>query len=334
MADENLFEGALKKITIEKVALPNSPLFDFYCDIVNSKRLIDAASSWADVMILHYGQGSAFLAPDSGQVSCIPFFHSNKFDWSLYGRLRPLAPAYTFPLRILESKCLNSIPLAFTNSRELRERIREFSNATSLVVVPLGVNLDRFHPTGRDDDFVMMAGRFHPTNNMELGIAAVRSTRYNLVIAGVPDRRYSRYQAHLQRTVRHVRELKDRVEFVSPDEEGLAEFLGRCSIFLSPRKYGYLGLASLEAMACGKPVIAYDLGHEIEGSPPCITCSEDSGQWGNAIDRLMADLSVRKELGRKSSDYVKERHTWKNSVEQMLHFICSTSVSKSEMSMQ
>jgi glycosyltransferase involved in cell wall biosynthesis len=193
------------------------------------------------------------------------------------------------------------------------------------VVVPLGVNIRRFQSTGLDENFVMMAGRYHPTNNMELGIAAIRETPYRLVIAGVPDRRNERYQAHLQSTVRCSEELKARVEFVSPNEEELAGYLSRCSIFLSPRKYGYLGLAALEAMACGKPVIAYNLGHAIEGMPPCIGCSEETGQWSDAINMLMSDRAMRAEFGKRSSVYIKEHHTWKDSVEQMLRFISSTS---------
>jgi hypothetical protein len=114
-ADESLFDGALGKLEIETVPPSNLPLFDLYCDLVNSKRQIDIASSWADVMILHHGQGAALLASSLHQVQCVPFFHVDKFDWSLYGRLRTIAPAYTFPLRVLESKCLNRLPLAFAN---------------------------------------------------------------------------------------------------------------------------------------------------------------------------------------------------------------------------
>jgi len=331
--DENLFEGALRKLTIERVSLSKLPLFEFYCDVLNSKRLIDTASSWADLMILHHGQGAAFLASGLHRVPCVPFFHVDKFDWSLYGQLRTLAPAYTLPLRVLESKCLNRIPLAFANSEALRDRIREYYDATKLVVVPLGVDIDRFHPTGQDENFVMMAGRYHPTNNIELGIAAIRETPYRLVIAGVPDKKSGRYQAHLQSTVRRSPELKARVEFVSPNEEELVDYLSRCSIFLSPRRYGYLGLASLEAMACGKPVIAYDPGRAIQGVPPCIACSEDLGQWNGAINGLMGDQAIRTEFGRRSSAYVKEHHTWKKSVEQMLYFTSSASVPKKAVSL-
>jgi glycosyltransferase involved in cell wall biosynthesis len=199
------------------------------------------------------------------------------------------------------------------------------------VVVPLGVNIRRFQSTGLDENFVMMAGRYHPTNNMELGIAAIRETPYRLVIAGVPDRKNERYQAHLQSTVRRYQELKSRVAFVSPSEEELAEYLSRCSIFLSPRKYGYLGLAALEAMACGKPVIACNPGHSIEGMPPCIVCSEEIGQWREAINKLMSDRVMRAEFGRRSSAYVKKQHTWRESVKQMLSFICRASYEKTRL---
>lgn len=311
-------------VETKKVDLPTVPVLSLYSSLVVSKRLIDAAASWADIIILHSGLGVADYAWQKYELPCVPFFHSDTYDTSLFGALRLVAPVYTYPLRVLESKCIRTIPIAFANSHSLSSRIRGYFKCGKLVVIPLGVDMDRFHPSWDDEDFILMAGRFHPTNNFELGLAAASKTHHKVVIAGIQERGFSWYYRSLQHMVEMSQELRNRVEFLSPNDDELIRLMQDCSVFLSPRRYDYLGLAALEAMACGKPVIAHKVEEETEGLPPVLTCGGQVWKWQEALTVLMTDKDLRQKIGRKSREFVEGGHAMTKSVDLMLDSVKAT----------
>jgi len=315
--DRRLFIDRHAEVETKTVGIFRMPHFFLYSNLAASKRLIEAASDWADLMILHSGLSMAQYSWRKYNLPCVPFFHANQYDPSLFGAMRPIAGVYTFPLKALDSKCVRSIPLAFVNSHGLYDQIRTYTENGKLIIVPLGVDVDRFRPKWCDRGFVLMAGRLHPTNNFELGLAAAIDFPFKIVIAGIPERNSQWYYQHLQRIVKASSKLTDRVEFLRPDEEELIALIQNCSVFLSPRRYNYLGLAALEAMACGKPVIAYDTD-DLSGSLPVMKCGDQPWKWHGALETLMADSQLRDRIGRESQQYIEEYHTWKKTVDTML----------------
>ncbi len=281
--NNELYADVSKFVRIHKSAITAIPLFHLYSELTISKRLIGLASSWADTIILHHGTAVAGGAFRKYRIPCIPFFHIDKYDTSLYNALHWITPAYTYPLKVLESNSIRSIPLAFANSRSLGNRVSQCTNAENVVTIPLGVDIDRFYPTWADDQFILMVGRYHPANNFELGIAAASKTRYRVIVAGIHEPRFEWYFRQLQRLVNESSELRNRVDFLSPNDNDLIDLIQNCSIFLSPRKYDYLGLAALEAMACGKPVIAYKTDDETEGCEGIAECGDSAQNWEQAV---------------------------------------------------
>jgi glycosyltransferase involved in cell wall biosynthesis len=308
-------------VKIEKTALIAMPLFHLYSELPISRHLIGLASSWADIIILHHGIGVAGDAFRKYDVPCVPFFHIDKYDASLYDAMHWIARAYTYPIKVLESNSIRSIPLAFANSRSLANRVRQHTNSGNVKEIPLGVDIDRFHPTWADGEFVLMVGRYNPANNFELGIAAASKTQYKVIVAGIHEPRFERYFRHLQQSVNKSSELRNRVQLLSPNDNDLIGLLQNCSIFLSPRKYNYLGLAALEAMACGKPVIACRTDEETGGPQEALSCGESAQKWQQATIRLEKERDLREAIGARSRAFVERTHTWKKTVDVMLESI-------------
>jgi len=180
------------------------------------------------------------------------------------------------------------------------------------------VDVDRFRPKWVDEGFILMAGRLHPTNNFEAGLAAAIDTSCKIVIAGIHENRFSWYYERLRHIVKDTDRLRNRVEFLSPNEDDLIRLIQTCSVFLSPRKYNYLGLAALEAMSCGKPVIAYDTDEEFGHLRSVIACGDRVRAWQSALQTLMSDHNLRTGIGKDLRQFVEERHSWKNTVDIML----------------
>ncbi len=305
------------EVEIISCGLPSTMLFELYSVLLISKRLIDAASSWADIIILHSGAGIAEYGWRKHRLPCIPFFHVDVYDSTPFGHLRRISALYTYPLKLQESKCVRRIPLAFANSGSLRNAVRMHLKGGIVTVIPLGVNIGRFRPTWNDDEYVLMAGRFNPTNNFELGLRAAVNTSCKIVIAGIHEKKFSWYYHYLCKLIDGSPELRNRVEFLTPADGELIRLLQNCSLFLSPRIYDYLGLAALEAMACGKPVIAYN-ADEDSTHPPVMKCGDKYWMWQETLKTLMSDRQLREKIGRESRQFIEKHHTWKKTVDIML----------------
>jgi glycosyltransferase involved in cell wall biosynthesis len=163
-----------------------------------------------------------------------------------------------------------------------------------------------------------MVGRFNPTNNFELGLRAAVNTSCKIVITGIHEKKFSWYYRYLRELVDGSVELRDRVEFLKPaNDDELIRLLQNCSLFLSPRIYDYLGLAALEAMACGKPVIAYNADEDSD-YPPVMKCGDRYWMWQETLKTLMSDGQLREKIGRESRQFIEKHHTWKKAVDTML----------------
>jgi MarR-like DNA-binding transcriptional regulator SgrR of sgrS sRNA len=91
--------------------------------------------------------------------------------------------------------------------------------------------------------------------------------------------------------------------------EGVLKQVSECDIFLDQFIIGEYGLASVEAMAFGKPVISYIRPQNIQTLPsnfPMIIASLD--ELREALTDLVENPQKRTELGQKSREYAKKNH--------------------------
>jgi alpha-1,6-mannosyltransferase len=139
--------------------------------------------------------------------------------------------------------------------------------ATHVSVVPLGVDLDVFHPRARerpvdvngDDNEVSLVcvGRLSREKRPDLAIETLRAIharglRARLWMVGDGPRR----AAHEVR----ARDLPVVFTGHLHDRRRLAALLAAADVALAPCPYETFGLAALEALACGTPVVTSDRG--------------------------------------------------------------------------
>jgi glycosyltransferase involved in cell wall biosynthesis len=154
----------------------------------------------------------------------------------------------------------------FCNSGETRRRVLDarLAEAHRVEVAYHGVDSERFFPTGERAPYFLVAGRIMWAKRIELAIHAWRSFKphaaeneMRLVIAGMVDAKSQPYLAQLRR---QASGREDIVFIESPADEEMILLYQRCRavVFTAPNEDW--GLVPLEAMACGKPVIATDRG--------------------------------------------------------------------------
>ncbi len=112
-------------------------------------------------------------------------------------------------------------------------------------------------------------------------------------------------------------ELNGQVSFAgSRDRTDVAGFLHGCEVFVLPSRSEPFGIAIIEAMACGKPVVATKTGGIPEiienGHDGLLVEPDNAAELADAIQRLMNGPNLRRTIGVKGRAKVNERFLWEN----------------------
>ncbi|HXJ19468.1 MAG TPA: glycosyltransferase [Polyangia bacterium] len=213
--------------------------------------------------------------------------HTYLNDANLWGRLATMAGPRT---RVITSNHIDYLPLHYLWLERQLARYSDFIVAHSVsierflgrdlhlaagqvVVIPNGVDVDRFEPgTGdqrqaaraelgltADQTVALMSARIAPQKNHDLVVAAVAALAasgalppgFRLLFAG-------RVSSPLfERNVRHAiarAGLEDRVRFLGPVRDMPALYRA-ADVVLMPSRTEASPIAALEALACGVPVL-------------------------------------------------------------------------------
>ncbi len=115
--------------------------------------------------------------------------------------------------------------------------------------------------------------------------------------------------------------MEDSVEFLGFVEE-MPAFFNSLDIFILPSRYEGFSNALIEAMACGKPVITFDLGstgevieHGVTGYIGDLNRVDQMAEW---ILELAADPSLRTEMGVKARQKIETSFSFENGIEELI----------------
>jgi alpha-1,6-mannosyltransferase len=194
----------------------------------------------------------------------------------------------------------------------------------NLVEVPLGVDLEDFHPSRADaavraryarpgEILIVYCGRLSADKRPELAVdtvAALRSAKVPavLVVAGDGSRRAALAYRSARLPVRFAGHVADRAT--------VAALLASADIALAPGPVETFGLAALEALACGTPVVVNEASAlpEVVGDAGIAVRGTPTG-FADGVRRLME----RPEDERRAASRARaERFGWPQAVDGFL----------------
>ncbi len=217
------------------------------------------------------------------------------------------------------------------------------ANTKKVVVIPPGVDLNRFNPIPKSqaktmvgipvaDKNIIFAGRIEPLKGIDtlLQAMALLQERQPTAVKNVcvaiiggdpwadtPDAEMARLQE-----MRLQLGIHDIVTFLgAKDQDVLPNYYAAAEMVIMPSHYESFGMVALEAMAMGTPVIASEVGGLAflvrDGENGFLVPSRDPEALAERIHCLLTDDICRAELGRQAQAYARQ-YDWGNIVTRMM----------------
>jgi glycosyltransferase involved in cell wall biosynthesis len=301
-------DGGRRVIRVPAVPAPTYPDFALALPLGPSltRRL---RSLELDVFHAHHpfllGASARRLARSAGRAFVFTYH-------TLYDRYAHYVPlpgpmvarrAIRWSARFADTADLILAPSAF-----VARRLRAQGVWRPIEVLPTGVDLDRFRPgdraaergalgIGPDDRVLLYVGRLDREKNLELvleAVARVRAPQLRLLLVGRGT------QAAALRRAAASRGLGDRVELrggAPPD--ALPAYYRAADAFVFASTTETQGLAVLEAMACGLPVVAVrasGVEEIVTDGVSGLLVPEDAATFAAAVEEILADAALRAKL--------------------------------------
>jgi D-inositol-3-phosphate glycosyltransferase len=209
-------------------------------------------------------------------------------------------------------------------------------------VISPGVDTERFHPMPSayskeriglcaDRRVILFVGRIVPLKGIDTllrAIAAIVKKHPELredlcvpIIGGEPDRgREDEEMARLE-VLKEELGIGDIVTFLGArDQDELQHYYSAAEVVVVPSDYESFGMVALEAMACGAPVIASDVGGLAtlvrNGRTGYRVPARDPDALAAKINRLLTDEGLRLRIGQRASCWA-EGFAWPRIADQI-----------------
>ena len=194
-------------------------------------------------------------------------------------------------IRQWDYKTAQNIDVIIANSHHVKKRIKKYWRRDAEVIYP-PVNTKRFTPTKKHEDYFLIVSALTPFKKIDVAIKTFNKIRRKLIIIG--DGRQKKYLKSI---------AKPNIEFLGrKDDEVVKEYMENCRAFIFPGEEDF-GITPLEAMAAGKPVLAYNKGGVTESVQAGV-----SGEFFNELSPQSLEEGLTKLLiNEKGYDYLKIR---------------------------
>lgn len=201
------------------------------------------------------------------------------------------------------------------------EKVIAIHNGVSAVLRPLPKDESLARRLGvKGKRVLLFLGGLKARKNLQFlleAFAQLEAPNTVLLIAGS-----GRERASLKRRVRELG-ISDRVVFSGyvPEEEKVA-FYNLADIFLLPSEREGFGMVATEAMACGVPVLVpRSLAFQefvTDGVGGFLLPANDHAAWRDAMTKLLASESLRREIGERGRERVTQEFTWERAARKHL----------------
>ncbi len=228
--------------------------------------------------------------------------------------------------------------IAATPAEEAQLQWLYQADISKVIIIPPGVDVSRFYPIAKDeakefigvttgDKMLLFVGRIEPLKGLDVLLQSIAlivndgrlsNTHLCLVVIGgdpgADEATKSEEMARIQDMSRQLG-LTDFVRFNGmQSQDSLPYYYSASEVVIVPSHYESFGMVALEAMACGIPVVASQVGglafliqdgitgfHVPVGEPEALA---------DRIIALLMDQELRAQMGTQAADFA-QAYSWK-----------------------
>lgn len=269
---------------------PASRLIRLWTTMSYLRRLV--SGGWRPDVIHAHVYSAAVPAVIVGGVYRIPVVITEHWSWFALRKL-------TWERRLAARVVFNRARMVLPVSEHLRKQIEHYRVRANFRVVPNVVDTRLFHPQDpqqQDEDstkrilFVAHLSDDKGIAHLLHALKQVSERRQDFFLDVVGDAKEGATRQDYEKACTELG-LDSMVRFhgAKPKEE-VAGFMRRCHFFVQPSLHETFGVVYIEAMACGKPVIASDIpgpNEFINNDLGVLVPPRDVGAIAEAIDYML-----------------------------------------------
>ena len=211
------------------------------------------------------------------------------------------------------------------------------ANGSKISIVPPGVDTLHFYPIHKDEakeyvgiqpscNVLLFVGRIEPLKGLDVLFEAIIQMRQNgvfnhtpfclSVIGGDPEESLEAMSAEMLhlKSLRDQFGLQDMVALLGRrSQDSLPYHYSAAEVVVVPSHYESFGMVALEAMACGTPVVASDVGGLAylvkDGQTGFTVPVAEPAALAEKLTLLLQDQELRQRMGQQAAEYARE-YSW------------------------
>ena len=216
------------------------------------------------------------------------------------------------------------------------------ADASKMVVIPPGVNVSRFYPIPSDeakefvglkpdDRMILFVGRIEPLKGVDTLLEAMSCLQMKesrpvhlAIIGGDPSASPEKMNAEMARlkNLCEVLGLDQSVVFLGVrDQDKLSYYYSAAEVVVMPSHYESFGMVALEAMACGTPVIASEVGGLAylvrDGETGFTIPAEEPEMLCEKLSWLLNDRELHDSMSARAVEYAQD-YAWEKIARQIV----------------
>ncbi|MBW4695774.1 MAG: glycosyltransferase family 1 protein [Lyngbya sp. HA4199-MV5] len=318
----------------EPTFIPRDEIFDFLPEFIQAFLQFQKQLETPYCLIHSNYWLSSWVGMELSKKLSIPQAHTYHSLGAVKYKAVSTIPLIAKKRLAVEKTCLETVNRVVATSPQERDHMRSLvSTRGNIDIIPCGTRIDHFGTVTQaearqalgispDEKVVLYVGRFDPRKGIETLVRAIhrceaRTTeKVRLIIGGGSRPGHS------------DGDERDRIESIVADlgladithfpgrlsQEELPTYYAAADVSVVPSHYEPFGLVTIEAMACGTPVVGSDVGGlqftVVPEETGLLAPPKDDAAFATAIDRLLLNPDWRNQLGQAARKRVEATFSW------------------------
>jgi D-inositol-3-phosphate glycosyltransferase len=247
-----------------------------------------------------------------------------------------------------ERELLEQANCIVATSPQERDSLRTLVSRKGCVeVIPCGTDIETFHPIPKaearatlgfeaNERIVLYVGRFDPRKGIETlirsftkiakGSSSQEPMRLVIVGGAQKEGTDAKEKARIEDLVQKLG-ISEQTTFAGQiGHDRLAQFYSAADVCVVPSHYEPFGLVAIEAMACGTPVVASNVGGlkytVVPGETGLLVTPQDVSGFAIAIEEVLSNQCWSTQARQQASDWVQQNFSWTGVAAQLSDLYC------------